>query len=161
MKTVLGQDRGFKWRGCAGTNCCTASGGKIHHCKTVELFCRPNAFGRTDHRVGGGIPQIRKQLQTTARDHFSKRGILCGDHHPQPGEKSGAMAGRQRAGLQRELPPPFVCFGLTRNLGQDLFQPPNVKGWDGGLSWITTNNLLARYNEAAVLVQGIFRWSGA
>ncbi|WP_050785710.1 DUF1800 domain-containing protein [Pedosphaera parvula] len=56
--------------------------------------------------------------------------------------------------LQRELPPPFVCFGLTKNLGQDLFQPPNVKGWDGGLSWITTNNLLARYNEAAVLVQG-------
>ena len=30
--------------------------------------------------------------------------------------------------------------------------PPNVKGWDGGLSWITTNNLLSRYNEAAMLV---------
>lgn len=56
--------------------------------------------------------------------------------------------------LERELPPPIVCFTLTRNLGQDLFAPPNVKGWDGGLSWITTNNLLARYNEAATLVQG-------
>jgi len=56
--------------------------------------------------------------------------------------------------LERDLPPPMVCFGLTRNLGQDLFAPPNVKGWDGGLSWITTNNLLARYNQAATLVQG-------
>ncbi len=56
--------------------------------------------------------------------------------------------------LERELPPPLVCAGLTRNLGQDLFAPPNVKGWDGGLSWITTNTLLARYNEAAALVQG-------
>ncbi len=56
--------------------------------------------------------------------------------------------------LERDLPPPMVCFSLTRGLGQDLFAPPNVKGWDGGLSWITTNNLLARYNEAAVLVQG-------
>jgi uncharacterized protein (DUF1800 family) len=56
--------------------------------------------------------------------------------------------------LERELPPPFICFGLTRNLGQDLFAPPNVKGWDGGLSWINTNTLLARYNEAATLVQG-------
>jgi uncharacterized protein (DUF1800 family) len=56
--------------------------------------------------------------------------------------------------LERDLPPPIVCFGLTRNLGQDLFAPPSVKGWDGGLSWITTNNLLARYNEAALLVQG-------
>jgi hypothetical protein len=35
-----------------------------------------------------------------------------------------------------------------------LFAPPNVKGWDGGISWITTNNLLARYNEAALLAQG-------
>lgn len=56
--------------------------------------------------------------------------------------------------LERELPPPIVCMGLIRNLGQDLFAPPNVKGWDGGLSWITTNNLLARYNEAATLVNG-------
>jgi len=56
--------------------------------------------------------------------------------------------------LERELPPPMLCFTLTRNLGQDLFAPPNVKGWDGGLSRITTNNLLARYNEAAALVKG-------
>ncbi len=56
--------------------------------------------------------------------------------------------------LERPLPPPLVCEALTRNLGQDLFAPPNVKGWDGGLSWITTNTLLARYNEAATLIQG-------
>jgi uncharacterized protein (DUF1800 family) len=56
--------------------------------------------------------------------------------------------------LERPLPPPLVCEGLTRNLGQDLFMPPNVKGWDGGLSWITTNTLLNRYNEAATLIQG-------
>jgi hypothetical protein len=56
--------------------------------------------------------------------------------------------------LERPLPPPLACEVLTRNLGQDLFAPPNVKGWDGGLSWITTNTLLARYNEAATLVMG-------
>jgi len=56
--------------------------------------------------------------------------------------------------LERDLPPPLLCVGLTRSLGQDLFAPPNVKGWDGGLSWITTSTLLARYNEAATLVQG-------
>jgi uncharacterized protein (DUF1800 family) len=56
--------------------------------------------------------------------------------------------------LDRELPPPMVCLGLMRNLGQELFAPPNVKGWDGGLSWITTNTLLARYNQAATLLQG-------
>jgi hypothetical protein len=41
---------------------------------------------------------------------------------------------------------------MMRTLGQELLLPPNVKGWDGGLNWITTNNLLARYNQAAMLV---------
>ena len=45
---------------------------------------------------------------------------------------------------------------MTRSLGQDLFAPPNVKGWDGGITWITTNSLLDRYNDAATLVQGTF-----
>jgi uncharacterized protein (DUF1800 family) len=56
--------------------------------------------------------------------------------------------------LQRPPPPPIVMIEMTRNLGQELLAPPNVKGWDGGLSWITTNTLLARYNQAAILVDG-------
>ena len=43
---------------------------------------------------------------------------------------------------------------MLRQLGQDLFAPPNVKGWDGGVTWITTNTLLTRYNDAAMLVHG-------
>ena len=39
-------------------------------------------------------------------------------------------------------------------MGQNLFQPPNVKGWDGGLKWINTATLFARYNFAALFVKG-------
>jgi uncharacterized protein (DUF1800 family) len=56
--------------------------------------------------------------------------------------------------LERPLPPPLFASNLLQNLGQDLFAPPSVKGWEGGLSWITTNNLLARYNYAEQLVYG-------
>ncbi len=56
--------------------------------------------------------------------------------------------------LECELPPPLASSNLIRSLGQDLFAPPNVKGWDGGAAWITTNTLLARYNEAAALAEG-------
>lgn len=56
--------------------------------------------------------------------------------------------------LECDMPPALVSMAMTRSLGQDLFAPPNVKGWDGGMSWITTNTLLARYNQAATLVQG-------
>ena len=56
--------------------------------------------------------------------------------------------------LECDLPPAPISWGMTRRLGQDLFAPPNVKGWDGGIAWITTNTLLDRYNDAATLVQG-------
>jgi uncharacterized protein (DUF1800 family) len=56
--------------------------------------------------------------------------------------------------LECDLPPAFISAAILRGLGQDLFAPPNVKGWDGGLAWITTNTLLDRYNQTAVLVQG-------
>jgi hypothetical protein len=56
--------------------------------------------------------------------------------------------------LERDLPPALVCSNMMEKLGQELFAPPNVKGWDGGLTWITTNNLLTRYNQAEMLVYG-------
>jgi uncharacterized protein (DUF1800 family) len=56
--------------------------------------------------------------------------------------------------LECDLPPTLVSYGMLRQLGQDLFAPPNVKGWDGGITWITTNTLLTRYNDAEALVQG-------
>ncbi len=40
-----------------------------------------------------------------------------------------------------------VLAGLPtamRSMGQDLFAPPTVKGWDGGEAWINTSTLLAR-----------------
>jgi uncharacterized protein (DUF1800 family) len=56
--------------------------------------------------------------------------------------------------LECDLPPTLASWGMTRQLGQDLFAPPNVKGWDGGITWITTNTLLERYNDADALVRG-------
>jgi uncharacterized protein (DUF1800 family) len=56
--------------------------------------------------------------------------------------------------LQSPLPTQPMTLVMLRQLGEELFNPPNVKGWDGGIAWITTNNLLDRYNFAAALVEG-------
>lgn len=42
----------------------------------------------------------------------------------------------------------------AREMGQELFQPPNVKGWDGGLKWINTASLMERYNYPLNLLYG-------
>jgi len=39
---------------------------------------------------------------------------------------------------------PLPLTLLLRTLGQDLFSPPNVKGWPGGEAWINSTTLLAR-----------------
>ncbi|MCH5377352.1 MAG: DUF1800 domain-containing protein, partial [Planctomycetes bacterium] len=52
-------------------------------------------------------------------------------------------------GLLRALEGTTNYFELSRrldDLGQRLFFPPNVKGWDGGRTWINSSTLLARAN---------------
>jgi hypothetical protein len=61
------------------------------------------------------------------------------------------MACRQ---LERPLPPAPLPVNALRLLGQELFMPPSVKGWDGGTAWINTNTLLTRHNLALLLVEG-------
>ncbi len=34
-------------------------------------------------------------------------------------------------------------------MGQSLFMPPNVKGWDGGAAWIATDKMMQRFNFAS------------
>ncbi|MCA9091013.1 MAG: DUF1800 domain-containing protein, partial [Planctomycetaceae bacterium] len=52
-------------------------------------------------------------------------------------------------GLLRGLDGSTNVFDLSnglRGLGQELFYPPNVKGWDGGRTWINSATLLGRAN---------------
>lgn len=51
-----------------------------------------------------------------------------------------------------ENPYSLVVFG--RRLGQDLLNPPNVKGWPGGTHWINSNSLLVRREFIERLVAG-------
>jgi len=53
-------------------------------------------------------------------------------------------------------PPPntLILAEFAANLGQNLFHPPNVGGWPGGRSWITTRSAIGRYNFALALVGG-------
>src|SRR5215475_6738584 len=55
--------------------------------------------------------------------------------------------------FESDFPPPYVLYFTMRQLGQVIFNPPSVKGWDGGKAWISTSTLLARYNLAGLLVE--------
>jgi uncharacterized protein (DUF1800 family) len=52
--------------------------------------------------------------------------------------------------LKGAINPTFIPSFMA-GMEQDLLAPPSVKGWDGGLQWISTSNLLTRYNFANFL----------
>jgi uncharacterized protein (DUF1800 family) len=53
-------------------------------------------------------------------------------------------------------PPPstLLLAERTTQMGQDLFHPPNVGGWNEGRAWLGSHGVLARANFAAALVDG-------
>jgi uncharacterized protein (DUF1800 family) len=68
-----------------------------------------------------------------------------------------------------QKPTPEQCLGAyfaMQNMGQRLFNPPNVKGWDGGTTWISDTTLLSRLNfiggiaslNPPVSLQPLSRW---
>lgn len=46
--------------------------------------------------------------------------------------------------FQLEVPDPMILVRAGRQLGQDILDPPNVKGWPGHTRWITSSTLLQR-----------------
>jgi len=64
------------------------------------------------------------------------------------------------AGLLRTLEVPradvrLLALALAcERQGQDLFHPPNVKGWDGGKTWLDSTAVLARGNWCNDVIWG-------
>ena len=64
------------------------------------------------------------------------------------------------AGMMRDLGVKEVTdYGelnaAVEAMGQQLLEPPDVKGWRRGRSWISANRMFARYNSAADLVHTV------
>lgn len=56
--------------------------------------------------------------------------------------------------LEAPLPTPIATEVSLQQMGQVLFEPPNVKGWPGGRTWITSSIYLFRCNLAGYIVSG-------
>ncbi|MGB0768130.1 MAG: DUF1800 family protein, partial [Phycisphaeraceae bacterium] len=41
-----------------------------------------------------------------------------------------------------------------KGMGQELFEPPSVAGWEGGRAWINTSTMFMRQNTCAYLLTG-------
>ena len=82
-------------------------------------------------------------------EHFYDPGVV-GQQIKSPALVAVGTARMLGTPLRRPL---RVCQAMAM-AGQDLFDPPNVAGWDGGRSWINTSTLFVRQNLCAYLIAG-------
>ncbi|RMF85462.1 MAG: DUF1800 domain-containing protein [Planctomycetota bacterium] len=120
----------------------------------LEFFCRPEpdkalveALAREIRREKYELrPIMKKLLLSQAFYHPISRGCLV----KSPVE---IVIGTARTlGVEiRDLP---AANRAMIAMGQELMQPPNVKGWDGGAAWINTATLFNRYNVVSAMIHG-------
>ncbi|HET6384729.1 MAG TPA: DUF1800 family protein, partial [Armatimonadota bacterium] len=67
----------------------------------------------------------------------------------------GAMGGMNMAGGRRGAAILYQMSNSLKAMGQDLFYPPNVKGWDGGPTWINSATMLERVNFAVRMANNL------
>jgi uncharacterized protein (DUF1800 family) len=104
--------------------------------------------------MGDSLLSARYDLKPMLRrlflsEHFYSREIM-GQHIKSPCELV--------VGSVRSLNTPVRDLSILGDaldlMGQNIFFPPSVKGWDGGRSWINTSTLFVRQNILAFLLSG-------
>jgi uncharacterized protein (DUF1800 family) len=86
-----------------------------------------------------------------SRHFYSKAAIR--QRIKSPVEYSAGLVRLLEPAERSDIPLLAVAVACDRQ-GQEMFAPPNVKGWDGGRTWVNSTTVLERGNWASHLVWG-------
>ena len=126
--------------------------------------CGPHVAGRILEYLEGNPPSAERKaaygkllseskfdvgafLRTLFHDPYFYSDAVVGQRVTGPIDYLVGMAHR----LDVDPPQVWLTYG-SELLGQELFNPPNVKGWPGGMAWITTASFMQRGNLAGILM---------
>jgi uncharacterized protein (DUF1800 family) len=128
--------------------------------KLWRFFAAPNPPEDVVKSLAWTLTQSNWEFKPVLREMFQSRAFygekIVGTQVKSPTQW---LVGACKS-LECDLPPARTTTAALRTLGQSLFEPPNVKGWDGGIAWITTAALFNRYNFAGSLLSGTAEVSG-
>ncbi len=115
------------------------------------------AYDEPEPEVVAGLADTLRtnnfEIQPMLREMLMSRAFYSGKAMGQQVKSPAQFVVQLTSDLEIDHPPyPAMALAMAR-LGQDLFFPPNVKGWDGNRAWVNANALLIRYNLPAMLVR--------
>jgi uncharacterized protein (DUF1800 family) len=123
--------------------------------KLITFYAHENPDKSFVERVACEYSQSKYSLSAMLKSIFSDKSF-CSDRTYHAKIKSpaelivGSLKILQIESLDNDLPQ------MMGAMGQDLFHPPSVKGWDGGNAWISSETMMERFNFAARIVSTRF-----
>jgi uncharacterized protein (DUF1800 family) len=121
--------------------------------KLLRFFVMPNPDPKSIDQLAGSIRKHNFDMRKALRDLFASENFFAVESRrsiiksPIDLVLGSYRALECRANLQ-------TTSRLLAELGQDIFEPPSVKGWEGGRLWVNSATLLQRTNFAAELSKG-------
>jgi uncharacterized protein (DUF1800 family) len=94
--------------------------------------------------------EVRPMLKTLLKSQHFYSSSITGNLIKSPVQ---LLVGTVRV-LQTPMRDARVLTEAMQMMGQQLFEPPSVAGWDGGRAWINTSTLFVRQNLATYLITG-------
>lgn len=121
----------------------------------LEAFVRPQPEKPLVEALARALRRNKYELRPTLRTLFRSEAF----YHEQSRGTLIKSPVELLVGTARTLGVSLDALALAERamsrMGQELMQPPNVKGWDGGTAWINTATLFDRYNAVGALVNGL------
>ncbi len=121
--------------------------------KLLREFVKPDPATAEIAALAKNIRKHDFQMEPVLRDLFSSEIFFSPSaRHALIKSPTQLVLGSYRAlGCEPNL---NATVEILAALGQDLFQPPTVKGWEGGRLWITSATVIQRANFAGELTGG-------
>ena len=120
----------------------------------LEFYCRPKPERRMVERLAGVIRKNDYDLKPVMKTLFMSRAFYHDDSRGSLVKSPVELL----IGTARQLGVPINSLRQAERamaaMGQEVMQPPNVKGWDGGAKWVNTAMIFNRYNFVSGLVYG-------
>ena len=115
--------------------------------KLAKTFVCPEPPDEMISILAGRIRQEDFQLTPVLRELFSSQWFYAAENRRAVIKSPLELV----LGTLRALTEPIRWPGVAKllaELGQNVFEPPSVKGWEGGRLWISSASLLQRANFA-------------
>jgi uncharacterized protein (DUF1800 family) len=143
-KTVLGRAGSFDGDAVLDILLAQRATAEFVVAKLWREFVAPEPDAQAVRRMAARFRNARYELKVALRELFLSDAFWAAENRAALVKSPvDLVVGTLRA-LEFQVGDPLPFVLATAGLGQNLFAPPNVKGWPGGEAWINSSTLLGR-----------------